>query len=69
MKIDGKPGEFGFRALYNYVGIWEITEGVFFTEDEVAGYFNDKPTMNYLWPIEVEPNGQIVYVPTKEELL
>ena len=69
MKIGSTPGNHGFRALYNYMGMWEISAGVFFTYKEAEDYFTQKVPVAtaFLWPIE-EQEGGIIYVPAKEEL-
>lgn len=68
MRIEGIPGKYGFKALYNYNGTWELTNHYFFTKEEVDAFFKTVLQHPYLWPVEAEQDGQYVYVPHPTEL-
>lgn len=69
MKTKYAPGEWAFPAAYCYLGMWEITDGVFRSNEEAQEYFRDRvPTVNgVLWPVEKLDNGGI-YIASPEEL-
>lgn len=69
MKIEGVPGEYAFPAAYNYLGMWEITDGVFHSKEEAEKYFSDRvPSIRgIVWPVEKLDNGSI-YIVSPEEM-
>lgn len=76
MKINGMPGEFGFRALvqssweYFQQGIeknieaWTLTQDYFLSKEDAEKFLSPN---KFKWPIEVYDNGTI-YIPAEDEL-
>lgn len=66
MRTNSVPAEFGFRAIYNQNGTWELTSHYFLTEDEATKFFTDIVPKPFIWPVEVMENGAIC-IPDREE--
>lgn len=64
MKIGNISGEFAFKALgrINDSLPWELSPVYFFNHKEAALWM---PLV--VWPVEIQ-DGQIIYVPSQEEL-
>lgn len=64
MKFKHTNGEYAFKALYKTINGWELSKQWFFTAQEVVNHPN---YLQVVWPVEIQ-DGQIVYVPSQEEL-
>ncbi len=64
MKIKGRPGEIGFKALIYISGGWVLTEQFYFSQAEVYKFHGD---VRSKWPVEMIDEN-IVYIPSEEEL-
>jgi len=69
MKINGLPGEVGFKALFRFQpnGGWMLSEHYYFNLDEVTEYERVWGATEHKWPVDVQADER-VYVPTIEEL-
>lgn len=77
MKIPGMPGEYAFKALVNIGGVrkaftfdgdtsyWKLSDGFYFSLEEAKEHLGHNVSIK--WPVEVQ-DGQVVYVPSEEEL-
>lgn len=65
MKINSLPGEMGFKALLTWDNGWHLTEGYFFSKEEVEAHAEG---IKYKWPVEVWEDGSC-YVAAPEELI
>lgn len=67
MKINGMPGEYGFKGLVKVQGTqkWAISEHYYFSYEDMQKSMVGPAEIK--WPVEVNEFGG-VYVPSKEEL-